>query len=28
MNQPHNYIAKTWIKRELDRKKRWNFIKT
>ena len=22
MNQPHNYIAKTWIKRELDRKKR------
>ena len=22
MNNPHNYIAKTWIKRELDRKKR------
>jgi len=22
MSQPHNYIAKTWIKRELDRKKR------
>jgi hypothetical protein len=28
MNQPHNYLAKQWIDRQLKIKRRWNFIKT
>jgi hypothetical protein len=25
MNQPHNFIAKQWIERQLRIKRRWNF---